>query len=117
MTAAELLARATGAGFTLTAAADGTLRIRGPRDHEQLARELMARKAEVLDAIGADPRAGFIRTGIDPTRPAAPCPICGFPTYTPEGEEPATCTRCIAHVVRQAWHDLHTITTQGVLNG
>jgi hypothetical protein len=48
VTAAELLAAAAGAGLTVTAEEDGTLRIRGPRTAGPLARQLLARKHEVL---------------------------------------------------------------------
>jgi hypothetical protein len=94
----ELLTQARQAGFTLTRAV-GTLHIRGPRNHEQLAQALIARKPEVLTAISADPRADVLPTAIDPTEPTAPCPACGFPTVTPAGEDPSLCTRCIAQGV------------------
>jgi hypothetical protein len=107
MTVTELIAQAQDAGLTLTRAADGTLRIRGPRTCRQLAQALIERKAEVLAEIGADPRAQFMTTVVAPGRgyTTAPCPVCGFPTVAETGGQPTTCTRCIGQAVLQAYID------------
>jgi hypothetical protein len=54
VTAAELLAAAADAGLTVTAGEDGTLRIRGPRTAGLLARQLLARKDEVLHELALE---------------------------------------------------------------
>jgi hypothetical protein len=69
LTAAELLARADRAGLKVEA--DGErLRVRGPREHQDLGQELVRRKVEVLAALaGAHPQ-GLRSVGTAPCRTA-----------------------------------------------
>jgi len=82
MTLLGLLGRARIAGFEIDRDTDGLLRIRGPRTAVVLARELLARKAEVLTvvhvwngrAVALDWRHGRIFES------PRPCALCGVPT-------------------------------------
>lgn len=109
MTVKELIAQARQAGFTLVSATDGTLRVRGPRSHGQLAQALIERKTEVLTELGADPRQ-FIIDVVAPERgyTTAPCPVCGFPTVIRDCDPPESatvCTRCRAQAIAGAYRD------------
>jgi hypothetical protein len=42
-------------------------------------------------------------TALDPAKPTAPCPVCGFPTITGGGAPPTICTRCRAQAILVAW--------------
>jgi hypothetical protein len=106
----ELLTQAREAGLVLTRTA-GTLRIRGPRDHEQLAQALIARKSEVLAALIADPRAAVLPSAADPTQPTAPCPVCGFPTIAENEAELTICTRCRAQGFLAGWLEIRQDTS------
>lgn len=98
----ELLARARQQGLTIGRGADGTLRIRGPKASEPLARALLARKAEVLTAEpvynGTALRLDWRREPIL-TSPQ-PCVLCRRPTLLiePWDKRPAHKTCCEAAI-------------------
>lgn len=76
----ELLAEARRAGLTARLdGQDGQLIIRGPREHEQLVRALLARKADVLAVLpaytGTVPSLDWHRATV--LREYQPCALCG----------------------------------------
>ena len=94
----ELAARARRAGLTVARKPDGQLVIRGPRQHEQLARALRSRKPAVTAIFavlhGDAPRLDWRREPIlDQPRP---CVLCRRPTILIEPYDGRPCHKTCA---------------------
>jgi hypothetical protein len=94
----DLVQQARAAGFRLAAGENKTLLVNGPRNREDLARELLARKSEILSTGAVHVYSGTV-TVLDWRRApisedSRPCVICSRPTLLLDWDRRPCHKRC-----------------------